>query len=67
MAPLNDILALLVSPAVKARTEPASWLLLLSRHHSTLSNVRVAEMVCPVRDDVSGVVVIVSLVPSISK
>jgi hypothetical protein len=35
--------------------------------HSTLSNVRVAVMVCPVRENVSGAVVIVRFVPLISK
>jgi hypothetical protein len=35
--------------------------------HSTLSNVRVAVMVCPVREDVSGGVLIVRFFPLISK
>jgi hypothetical protein len=38
-----------------------------SGHHSTLSNVRVAVMVCPVRENVSGGVVIVRFFPLISK
>jgi hypothetical protein len=38
-----------------------------NRRHSTLSNVRVAAMVCPVREDVSGVVLIVRFGPLISK
>jgi hypothetical protein len=36
-------------------------------HHSTLSNVRVAVMACPVREDVIGAVVIVSFGPLVSK
>jgi hypothetical protein len=35
--------------------------------HSTLSNVRVAVMVCPVRENMIGGVVIVRLFPLISK
>ena len=35
--------------------------------YSTLSNVRVPTMVCPVREKVSGVVLIVRLLPLISK
>jgi hypothetical protein len=38
-----------------------------SGHHSALSNVRVAVMVCPVRENVSGGVVIVRFFPLISK
>jgi hypothetical protein len=35
--------------------------------YSTLSNVKVATMVCPVRVNVTGVVLIVRFVPLISK
>ena len=35
--------------------------------YSTLSNVRVATIVCPVRENVTGVVVIVRFFPLISK
>ena len=39
----------------------------LRKTYSTLSNVRVATMVCPVRENVTGVVVIVRFFPLISK
>jgi hypothetical protein len=57
----------LTMSATRGRKKSTAQGKITKPHHSTLSNVRVAVMVWPVRENVSGAVVIVRFVPLISK